>query len=125
MDFAPYTKKLRLPEGFTPPSRLVHDDIVATPLTCVDLAEDLHAIRTSVELIRRTRGGKWPPDELSEAEDVDDLVWHEVEWAARLSYAYVVRDIGGPSRRASAAPSGTPRSAPAPHRRRGLPRTQP
>ena len=65
MDFTPYTKKLRLPDGFAPPSRLVHDDLVATPLTRADLAEDLHAIRTSVELIRRTRGGKWPPDELS------------------------------------------------------------
>ncbi len=95
MDFAPFSKKLRLPEGFTPPSRLVHDDIVATPLTRADLREDLHAIRTSVALIRRTRGGKWPPDALSEAEDVDDLVWHEVEWAAGLSYAYVVRDAGG------------------------------
>ena len=26
---------------------------------------------------------------------MDDLVWHEVECAAGLSYAYVVRDIAG------------------------------
>lgn len=95
MDFTPYVKKLRMPDGFTLPVRLVHHDVVATPLTRADLAEDLHAIRMSVDLIRRTRGGKWPPEELGEVEDLDDLVWHEVEWSAGISFAYVVRDAAG------------------------------
>ena len=52
-----FVKKLVLPEGFDPPRRLTHEDIVATVLGREDLDDDVRGINASLELIRRTRGG--------------------------------------------------------------------
>jgi hypothetical protein len=41
MDYTNLTKKLLLPAGAAAPSRLVHNDVVATAITREDLADDV------------------------------------------------------------------------------------
>lgn len=88
-------KKLSLPNSFMPPTKLIYDDLVATPLTRTDLKEDLVAVNSSLEVIRKTRGGSWPDEELSEEFDLLDLAWHEREFRDRTSFAYVIHLASG------------------------------
>lgn len=92
MDLKNYTKKLVLPQGVTPPLELRYQDIIARPLTRKDLQEDMDAVNSSLELIRKTRGGSWPEEPVSEDFDLMDLAWHETEFREGNSYAYVVYD---------------------------------
>lgn len=95
MDYTPFIRKLRLPDGFAPPVKLVFDDIVATALTRDDLHEDVLGINASLDLIKATRGGGWPTEAVTEAYNYVDLVWHELEFREGASFAYVVRDTAG------------------------------
>ena len=51
-DLSRYTKKLVLPDGFDPPRRLVHEDVVAHAISRDDLAADVQGINASLDLIR-------------------------------------------------------------------------
>ena len=90
MDYATLTKKLVLPEGFTPPARLVYDDIEARALSRADLSDDVRGINASIELIRRTRGGPWPEEPVTEDYNFVDAVWHELEFRDGTSFTYAV-----------------------------------
>lgn len=72
------------------PVSLEFDDLTAQPLTRKDLADDLTAVNSSIEIIQKTRGGSWPSGNLSEDEDYLDLAWHEREFRDKSSLAYVV-----------------------------------
>jgi hypothetical protein len=95
MDYTQFIKRLRLPDGFTPPTTLVHDDVVASAITRADLTDDVRGINASIDLINRTRGGGWPSEAVTEAYNYVDLVWHELEFREGASFAYVVRDTDG------------------------------
>ena len=95
MTYAHLIKKLEFPDGFAPPARLAHADLVATAITRADLADDVRGINASLDLIRRTRGGQWPTGPVSEEENFIDLVWHECEFRDGKSLTYVVRDTAG------------------------------
>ena len=95
MDFSPFTKKLRVPDGFTIPTRLEHGDVIATALSRADLPEDVRGINASIELINRTRGGGWPTEAVTEEFNFVDLVWHELEFRDGISFSYVLRDSTG------------------------------
>jgi hypothetical protein len=90
-----FQRKLVFPEGFNPPERLTHDDIVATVLGREDLHDDVRGINASLELIRRTRGGAWPEEAVTPEFNLADLIWHEVEFRDGYSYSYVLRDADG------------------------------
>ena len=90
-----YVKKLILPDGFDPPPRLVHEDVVSTVLGRDDLDDDVAGINASLELIRRTRGGGWPEEPVTAEFNFVDLVWHECEFRDGYSYSYVLRDSEG------------------------------
>jgi hypothetical protein len=92
-DYSRFIKKL--PTGFTAPSRMVHEDLVATALTRADLADDVRGINASLDLIARTRGGGWPTEPVTEEFNYVDVVWHELEFRDGYSYTYVVRDTDG------------------------------
>lgn len=83
-------KKLTLPPEFTPPTKLVYEDLIARPLRRGDLADDLAGVNSSIEIIQSTRGGSWPTEELTEDFDLLDLAWHEREFRDQTSFAYVV-----------------------------------
>ena len=46
-------------------------------------------------LIRRTRGGGWPTEAVTDEFNYVDLVWHELEFREADSFTYVVRDAAG------------------------------
>jgi hypothetical protein len=94
-DYSAFIKKLELPPGYAAPTRLVHDDVVAHALTRDHLEADVRGINASVELIRRTRGGSWPTEPVSEEFNYVDLVWHEAEFRDGGSFAYAVYDDAG------------------------------
>jgi hypothetical protein len=90
-----FLKKLELPPGYTAPTELAYDDIVATAITRADLHDDVRGINASIALIQETRGGDWPTAPVSEDFNFVDLVWHEQEFRDGTSFAYVVRDADG------------------------------
>lgn len=92
MDYTGLIKSFELPPGYTPPRRLIHDDIRASAISRADLEEDVRGINSSIELIRRTRGGDWPTDVVTAEFNYVDLVWHELEFREGYSFTYVVRD---------------------------------
>jgi hypothetical protein len=95
MDYAQFIKKLAVPDGFVVPTLLVCGDLMATAITRADLGDDVRGINASLSLIRRTRGGGWPTEPVTEEHNYVDLVWHELEFREDYSYTYVVRDAGG------------------------------
>ena len=68
---------------------------MARAISREDLAEDVRGINASLELIRRTRGGGWPTEAVTEEFNFVDLVWHELEFRDGDSYTYAVHDANG------------------------------
>lgn len=95
MDYSLLIKKLDLPAGFSPSTRLIYEDLVATAITRADLQDDVRGINASLALIRRTRGGGWPTGSVTEEFNFVDLVWHELEFRERDSFTYVLRNSEG------------------------------
>jgi hypothetical protein len=95
MDYTGLLKRLSLPDGVDAPRRLVHGDVVATALNRGDLADDTRGINESLELITRTRGGRWPTGPVTEEYNFVDAVWHECEFRDGSSFTYVLRDSSG------------------------------
>jgi hypothetical protein len=95
VDYTNLVKRLSLPAGFVGPRELAHDDVRAAPITRDDLDDDVRGINSSIELIRHTRGGRWPSHPVSAEENYVDLVWHECEFRDNHSFTYVARDDRG------------------------------
>jgi hypothetical protein len=94
MDYRLFIKKLVLPSSFETPRELTFDDIRATAISREHLQEDVKGINESIELIQRTRGGRWPTEPVTAAGNFVDLVWHEAEFRDGGSFTYVVHDLG-------------------------------
>jgi uncharacterized protein YndB with AHSA1/START domain len=86
---------LSLPPGFTAPSELRHANLHAHAISRADLDDDVAGINTSLDIIRRTRGGRWPTGPVTADGNYVDLVWHECEFRDGKSFTYVVRDGDG------------------------------
>lgn len=95
IDYADFIKKLRLPPGFTAPTRLVYEDLVANAITRDHLEDDVRGINASISLIRRTRGGGWPTEPVTGDVNFVDLVWHELEFRDGTSFTYAVYETDG------------------------------
>jgi hypothetical protein len=95
VDYSRLIKRLVLPDGAAVPRRLAHGDVIATAITRDDLADDVRGINASLELIRKTRGGKWPSEPVTEDYNYVDLVWHECEFRDGGSFTYVLRAAAG------------------------------
>jgi len=95
MNYHGLVKRLELPAGWKAPAELEYDDIRATAITRAHLHDDVHGINTSIELIQRTRGGRWPTEPVSDDFNFVDLVWHECEFRDGGSFTYAVYDSCG------------------------------
>lgn len=95
MDYRGLVKRLNRPAGWAGPRELGYDDIRAHALTREHLHDDVRGINASLELIRRTRGGSWPTEPVTEDFDYVDLVWHECEFREGDSFTYAVYDTEG------------------------------
>jgi hypothetical protein len=92
MDYSDFTRKLVVPPGFSAPTRLEYEDLVAHALAREHLEDDVRGINASISLIQRTRGGGWPTEPVTEEFNFVDLVWHECEFREGFSYSYAVYD---------------------------------
>jgi hypothetical protein len=95
MDYAGFVKTLRLPPGYVAPDQLAYEDLTARAITRDDLREDVRGINASIDLIKRTRGGNWPTEPVTEDFNYIDLVWHECEFREGGSFTYAVYDADG------------------------------
>lgn len=95
MTYAGLIKRLVVPEGFEAPEELIFGDVRATPINRSDLSDDVAGINASLDIIRRTRGGRWPTGPVTEEGNYVDLVWHEAEHRDNSSYTYVLRHRNG------------------------------
>ncbi len=95
MDYHGLVKRLNLPTGWAAPTELTYDDIRASALTRDHLHDDVRGINASLDLIRRTRGGSWPTESVSDDFNYVDLVWHECEFREGDSFTYAVYDAAG------------------------------
>jgi hypothetical protein len=92
MDLRGFVKRLDVPAGFVVPRELAFEDLRARAITRDDLHDDVTGINASLDLIRRTRGGRWPTEPVTEDFNYVDLVWHECEFRENDSFTYVLRD---------------------------------
>jgi len=84
---------LYLPEDFYPPAKLGHTKFVARKLKARDVYLDYLAVMSSIDIIRKTRGGSWPTPDLSFEDDMVDLAWHQREFENKSSFAYTVMNL--------------------------------
>ena len=92
MDYAKYIRKIELPPGYVAPKRLAYANLVAEAISRAHLSDDVRGINASMALIRRTRGGAWPAEPVSEEFNFVDLVWHELEFRDATSFTYALYD---------------------------------
>ncbi len=90
LDYSNFRKILTLPDGVSAPESLTYGNIFARPLTREDVDDDLAGVNSSIEIIKKTRGGSWPSGVLNKDEDLLDLAWHEHEFRDGDSFAYVM-----------------------------------
>ena len=83
-------KRIRLPSGFDMPRTLRFDDLELRAIGREHLADDVAGINASIELIRRTRGGSWPTEPVTEDFNFIDLVWHECEFRDGKSFTFAI-----------------------------------
>ncbi|MDQ1496055.1 MAG: hypothetical protein QOG69_2538 [Actinomycetota bacterium] len=95
VEYQGLVKRLNVPSGWTAPTELSYDDIRASAITRDHLHDDVQGINASIELIRRTRGGRWPSEPVTEDFNYVDLVWHECEFRENDSFTYAVYDAAG------------------------------
>ncbi|GAA0896947.1 GNAT family N-acetyltransferase [Virgisporangium aurantiacum] len=95
MDYRGLVKRLDLPTGWSAPTELTYHDIRAHALTRDHLDDDVRGINASIDLIRRTRGGRWPTGPVTAEFNYVDAVWHECEFRDGGSFTYAVYTAGG------------------------------
>lgn len=69
-------------------------DFRLTPLSVGQVDEDLAAVTGSAAVLKGLFGGDWP-EGLTRDDNLIDMGWHEREFTARRSFAWIVRDAGG------------------------------
>jgi len=95
MDYRNLVKRLQLPPGYAAPRELSYDDVRAHALTRADVHDDTAGINVSIDVIRQTRGGRWPTGPVTEEFNYVDAVWHECEFRDGSSFTYVLHDPAG------------------------------
>lgn len=92
MTYTGLIKRLSTPPDWTAPTVLAYGDVRAEAITRAHLADDVRGINASIDLIRRTRGGTWPSEPVTEDFNYVDLVWHECEFRDGRSFTYAIYD---------------------------------
>jgi hypothetical protein len=92
LDYREFVKPLNVPADHPVPEKLGYEDVEIRAISRADLTEDVRGINASLDIIRRTRGGKWPTEPVTEEYNYVDLVWHECEFRDGGSYTYAIYD---------------------------------
>jgi hypothetical protein len=78
-----------VPKDFKPPT-LKGSSYIARKLCARDVYLDYMAVMSSIEVIKKVRGGNWPSQDLTIEDDLIDLCWHQREFEFMTSFAYTV-----------------------------------
>lgn len=81
--------QLQLPENFSVPETFSHSHFHFRPLLFSDIDIDYAAVMSSIDIIRKTRGGDWPDPTMTREENHRDLGWHDKEFEDRSSFSYI------------------------------------
>ena len=81
---------MKLSENFNVPNNIKTESFLFRKLTTRDVYLDFLAVMSSIDVIKKTRGGSWPTKELTFEEDLIDLGWHQREFENRSTFAYTV-----------------------------------
>jgi len=79
-----------VPDSFYVPQKLEHPKFIARKLCARDMYLDYMAVMSSIDIILKTRGGRWPTPSLTLEDDLIDLAWHQREFERKSSFAYTV-----------------------------------
>lgn len=79
-----------VPHGFVPQELVEQPAFILKKLCYSDAELDYKAVLSSVDLIRKIRGGDWPTSDLSYEDDLIDLGWHQREFEYSQSFSYTV-----------------------------------
>lgn len=79
-----------VPDSFKVPEKLGTSDFIIRKLRFSDTKLDYQAVMSSIDIIKKTRGGTWPDSSLTFMDDQIDLGWHQREFENRTSFAYTV-----------------------------------
>jgi hypothetical protein len=74
--------------NFKPNERIETEDFVIRKLEAKDVALDLAAVQSSIDIIKKVRGGTWPDSNIELEENRIDLSWHQREFEVGTSFAY-------------------------------------
>ncbi len=77
------------------PSVQVLGDVTLRGLTVADLDRDFAAVMESAAEIKAANPGSGWPDGLTRDKNLIDLAWHQREFEARRSFAWVIENAGG------------------------------
>ena len=90
VDYRGLIKRIQLPIGVEMPRLLAFEDLELRAIGREHLADDVAGINVSLDLIRRTRGGRWPSGPVTRDGNYLDLVWHECEFRDGTSFTYAI-----------------------------------
>lgn len=82
-----------IPDNFTVPEKLETPLFRIRKLCAKDVYLDYVAVMSSIDIIKKTRGGSWPTPDLSFEDDLIDLSWHQREFENGSSFAYTVMNL--------------------------------
>ncbi len=82
-------------KDYKPPEKIETSTFIIRKLEARDAELDYKAVMSSIDTIKKQRGGTWPTTELTLEEDAIDLGWHQREFEFGSSFAYVVTNPGG------------------------------
>lgn len=70
-------------------------DVILKALSIDDLERDFHAVMESAADIKAANPSMTWPDGLTMDKNLIDLAWHQREFEARRSFAWIIEDAGG------------------------------
>ena len=80
-----------VPDGLVITESVKTDLFLLEKLTVSHVELDYHAVMSSIDIIKKTRGGtSWPFPEMTLEQDKLDLAWHQTEFELRCSFAYTI-----------------------------------
>lgn len=82
-----------IPGNFKVPEVFKTSEFVIRKLCFSDAELDYKAVMSSIDIIKKTRGGLWPSLDLTFTEDQIDLGWHQREFENKTSFAYTVMSL--------------------------------
>ncbi|NMC35555.1 GNAT family N-acetyltransferase [Candidatus Beckwithbacteria bacterium] len=81
---------INIPSSFIVPEELKTKYFLIRKLTTKDVYLDYMTIMSSIDIIKKTRGGSWPSKDLTIEDDLIDLGWHQREFEHKSSFVFTV-----------------------------------